>query len=57
MESGRFGSAIGSYQSAEYRMNIAFNVINLMQGTIIYGATVLGLVLCIKVRPPLGFRA
>lgn len=50
VESNKLGSAIGNYQKAEYTMVISFNVISLLQGTIVFGATVLGLVLCVKVR-------
>ena len=53
MESSKLGSAIGKYQTAEYTMVISFNVISLLQGTIVFGATVLGLVLCVKVSADL----
>lgn len=49
VESEKLGSAIGKYQTAEYTMVISFNVISLLQGTIVFAATVLGLVLCVKV--------
>lgn len=49
VESNKLGTAITKYQSAEYNMVISFNVISLLQGTIVFSATVLGLVLCVKV--------
>jgi len=33
-------------------MVMSFNVISLLQGTIVFCATTLGLVLCIKATPP-----
>ncbi len=48
VESNKLGTAISSYQKAEYTMVISFNVIGLLQGTIVFSATVLGLVLCVK---------
>lgn len=50
VESGKFGTAIDKYQGAEYTMVMSFNALSLLQGTIVFSATVLGLVLCIKVR-------
>lgn len=52
VESGKFGTAIDKYQAAEYTMVMSFNVVGLLQGTIVFSATVLGLVLCIKVCCP-----
>ena len=49
VESNKLGTAITNYQKAEYTMVISFNVISLLQGTIVFSATVLGLVLCVKV--------
>ena len=50
IESDKLSKAIDKYQGAEFTMLMSFNVISLLQGTIVFSATILGLVLCVKVR-------
>ena len=57
VESAKFSSAVDKYNAAEYSMTMAFNVIGLLQGTIVFCATALGLVLCVKASPFLCFAA
>ena len=49
VEAGKFSGAIDSYQGAEYTMVMSFNVVSLLQGTVVFCATTLGFGLCIKV--------
>lgn len=49
LESEKVSNALDKYQGAEFTMLMSFNVINLLQGTIVFSATLLGLVLCVKV--------
>lgn len=49
MESRKLSTAIDKYLKAEFTMLMSFNVISLLQGTIVFAATLLGLVLCVKV--------
>ena len=51
VESAKFSTAVDKYNAAEYSMTMAFNVIGLLQGTIVFCATALGLVLCVKASP------
>ena len=57
VESAKFSTAVDKYNAAEYSMTMAFNVIGLLQGTIVFCATALGLVLCVKASPFGSFAA